>query len=361
MLRPGRDLVRFLAGLLISVVFLGITLSRVDLGRTVAAITDAAPLWLLAGMLVVVVDLVVRARRWQVLLHGIEAAPERIPYGRAFGYLSIGYLANAALPARLGDVARAVLAGKAFGISRLAVFGSILVERITDGLTMLGLAALSSLAVAGVAELGLLTAYGVAMVAAGAVAVIVGWYLVSRGRIASTRIAVTITGLLRRLSVGAGALRTAKPAAMYVGLTAVATATAIVVAWAVPRSVEVQLDPLEAVLFLSAIALSLAIPAAPGSLGTYEFVGVTLLTGLGYSPEQALATMLLMRLVVTLPPVLAGFAFAMILNVRPRSIVQPVEEEEEVEEVDDTVAAEAQAGRLAVEAAGVTAGAAAGE
>jgi uncharacterized protein (TIRG00374 family) len=349
MMRPVRDRARVLGGLLISVVFLGLTLSRVDIGRTVAAVTDAAPVWLLGGTLVVVADLIVRARRWQTLLYGIEEAPERIPYRRAFGYLSIGYLANAALPARLGDVARAVLAGAAFGISRLAVFGSIVVERITDGLTMLGLAVLSSLAVAGIAELGLLTAYGVAMTAAGAIAAIVGWYVVSRSRFASTRLASTITGFVRRLSVGAGALGSTRSAATFLALTAAATTTAIVVAWAVPRSVDIQLDPPEAVLFLSAIALSLAIPAAPGSLGTYEFVGVSVLTGLGGSPEQALAAMLFMRLVATLPPVLSGFAFAIILNVRPRSIVRPVEA------VEGTVAAEAQAGRIAAEGAAGTA------
>ena len=111
--------------------------------------------------------------------------------------------------------------------------------------------------------------------------------------------------------------------ATYLGLTAAATVTAILVAWSVSRAVGVELSPVETVLLISTVALSLAIPAAPGSLGTYEFVGVTVLTGLGHSPEQALATILLMRIVSTVPPALAGFVSAFVLHVRPRSLVEP--------------------------------------
>jgi len=320
-----RDLGRFLLGAAVSLIFLGVTLSRVDLGRAAAAIAAAAPAWLAAAFLIVAVDLALRARRWQVLLHGVESAPVRTPYRLAFGYLSIGFLANAVLPARLGDVARAVLAGTAFHMPRLAVFGTIMIERVSDGLTMLGLAGLSSLAVAGIAEAGALTTYGLALVAGGTVVAGAGWLVVSRSALARTRAAAAVAGIVRRLSAGGGALRHARSAATFLALTATVTTTAILVAWTVAEAVGVRLGPLQVVLFLSTIALSLAIPAAPGSIGTYEFVGVTVLTSLGYSPEQGLATILLMRLVTTFPPALAGLVAAWVLHVGPRSISQPAE------------------------------------
>jgi hypothetical protein len=320
-----RGLARFLAGLTISLVFLAVTLSRVDLGRAVAAIAAAAPAWLAVAVLVVVGDLALRARRWQVLLHGVEHAPVRPPYRLAFGYLSIGFLANAVLPARLGDVARAILAGTAFHMPRLAVFGTIMIERVTDGLTMLALAALSSLAVAGIAEAGALTTYGVAVAVGGTVAALAGWLIVSRTAVAGTRVGVAVTAIVRRLSAGGGALRQARSAASYLALTATVTTTAILVAWTVAQAVGVSLGPLQGVLFMSMIALSLAIPAAPGSIGTYEFAGVTVLTSLGHSPEQGLATILLMRLVTTFPPALSGLVAAWVLQVRPRSISGPPE------------------------------------
>ena len=76
---------------------------------------------------------------------------------------------------------------------------------------------------------------------------------------------------------------------------------------------------------MSGIALSLAIPAAPGALGTYE-VGVAIATSLGYTAEQGLAAILLMRVITTFPPALAGLVSLFILQIRPGELVQAAEE-----------------------------------
>jgi hypothetical protein len=325
---PARraDIVRLLGGVAISVVFLAVTLSRVNLQQAVEAIGRAAPAGLLAALLIVLGDLALRALRWQVLLLGVESAAVRPTYRLAFGYLTLGFAANMVLPARLGDVARAVLAARALRASRLAIFGTVMIERVSDGLIMLGLAILSSLLVAGAAELQALTVYVVVLAVGGLVVAWVGWVAISRSALASTRIATTIAGIVRRLSAGAGALRHVRSAAAYFGLTAVLTTTSIVVAWTVLQAVGVNLSPIQAVLFLSGIALSLAIPAAPGALGTYEFVGVAIITGLGYTPEQGLASILLMRIVTTFPPALIGVGAIWALHVRPGAIAESAEE-----------------------------------
>jgi uncharacterized protein (TIRG00374 family) len=255
----------------------------------------------------------------------VEGATVLPPYRLAFGYLTLGFAANAVLPARLGDVARAVLAADAFKVPRLAMFGTILIERVSDGLVMLGLAVVSSLLVAGAAELQALTGYAIVLAGTGLVIAVVGWIAISRSGLASTRIATIITGLVRRVSAGAGALRQSGSAVAFVGLTAVLATTATLVAWFVTGAVGVHLSPIQAILFLSGIALSLAIPAAPGAIGTYEFVGVSIITGLGYTPEQGLATILLMRIITTFPPALLGVGAIWALHVRPGSIVDPAE------------------------------------
>jgi uncharacterized membrane protein YbhN (UPF0104 family) len=90
--------------------------------------------------------------------------------------------------------------------------------------------------------------------------------------------------------------------------------------------VGVELSPIETVLFLSGIALSLAIPAAPGSLGTYEAIGVAIIAGLGYTPEQGLATIFLMRVITTFPPALIGLVSIWALHVRPEAITASADE-----------------------------------
>ncbi len=318
-------LVRLVVGVAISVVFLAVTLSRVNLGQAAEAIGRAAPAGLAAALLIVLVDLALRALRWHVLLLNVEGAAVRPPYRLAFGYLTLGFAANAVLPARLGDVARAVLAAGTFQTPRLAIFGTIMIERVSDGLTMLGLAILSSLVVASASELQALTGYAVVLAVGGMVVAVIGWIAISRSALASTRIATGIAGIVRRLSAGAGALRHARAATAFLGLTAVLTTTAILVAWTVLQAVGVNLSPIQAVLFLSGIALSLAIPAAPGALGTYEFVGVAIITGLGYTPEQGLATILLMRIITTFPPALIGLVSIWALHVRPDAVADSAE------------------------------------
>lgn len=318
----GSGPVRLLVGVAISVVFLAVTLSRVDLEEAADAIARAAPAGLAAALVIVLVDLSLRALRWHVLLLNIEGVTARPPYRLAFGYLTLGFAANAVLPARLGDVARAVLAADTFKAPRLAIFGTVAIERISDGLTMLALAILSSLVAASASELQALTGYAVVLAIVGLVTAVVGWIAISRSALATTRIAGAITGIVGRLSVGAGALRHVRSAISFVGLTGVLATTAILVAWTVSQAVGVHLSAIETVLFLSGIALSLAIPAAPGALGTYEFVGVAIITGLGYSPEQGLATILLMRIITTIPPALIGLVSIWALHVRPDAIAE---------------------------------------
>lgn len=320
-MRGGRSaIVRLLVGVAISAVFLGITLSRVNLAEAASAIGRAAPVGLAIALGIVLVDLCLRALRWHVLLRNVDGAGIRPPYRLAFGYLTLGFAANAVLPARLGDVARAVLAADTFKTPRLAILGTVFIERVSDGLTFLALAILSSLVVASGSELRDLTTYAVILAAVGMVGAVIAWIAISRTALASTRIGGSITGIVARLTAGAGGLRRGPSAIAFVGLTGLLATTATLVAWVVLRAVNVDLGPIETVLFLSGIALSLAIPAAPGSIGTYEFVGVAIITGLGYTPEQGLATILLMRIITTFPQALIGLVSIWVLHVRPDAI-----------------------------------------
>jgi glycosyltransferase 2 family protein len=76
------------------------------------------------------------------------------------------------------------------------------------------------------------------------------------------------------------------------------------------------LDPVQWAFVLGVLALSTAIPAAPGSLGTYEFAGVTALGILGIGSSQALAATVLIHVIAALPPALLGLAATFIMHLR---------------------------------------------
>jgi uncharacterized protein (TIRG00374 family) len=313
---------RFLVGAALGLALLVATIVQVNLESALKVAAGASPLVLALAVAVVLVDLGLRALRWQILLRGTQPAGST-DLRLAVAYLSIGYLANQLLPARMGDVARAYLAGQAFAVSRLTALGTIMVERVADGATMLGLAIVSGMIVAGVTAVQTLVVYGLLLGVAGLLGMALAWWLMAKTPLASSRIGQVARGSAARLWTGMNTLRTLRGALAVGGTTLAALTTATLVAWLVTHAVGVTLTPVQAALFVSGIALSMAIPAAPGSLGTYEFVGVVVLTALGFAPDRAFAAVILLRIVTTLPPIILGLVAAWALHLRQATLTQP--------------------------------------
>jgi uncharacterized protein (TIRG00374 family) len=304
--------VRLVAGLTVSAVFLAVTVSRVDLGETARALASAAPAGVLLAIVLVLVELVIRAERWRILLH----PSAQVPLRSAFAYLTVGYFANTLLPARLGDAARAYLAGRSFGISSLVTLGTIVVERVFDTAVILLVVLLAGLAVAPGSQIAGSAAVLTAGVLIGlAVAVVVG-VVALRSGLLDRRYGKQLRTVVARVAEGAAALRRPRGAALILGLTVLPFGVAVCAFGATSTALGLPLDPAEWALVLGVLALSTAIPAAPGSLGTYEFVGVTALGILGIGPSQALAATVLIHVIATLPPALLGLGATLILHVR---------------------------------------------
>ena len=182
-----------------------------------------APLGIAAALVLAALEVVLRAERWRRLL--TPFAPVRLP--TAFAYLCIGYFANTLLPARLGDVARAVLAAKAFGIPRLRTLGTILLERVADGVLILAITAGLALALPEARPL-LETARLVALIGAvGVLGLAVTLFITHRSRVASTRGGGLVRSVLERLGEGLTGARTPAGFAVFLGLSVLAFAVAV--------------------------------------------------------------------------------------------------------------------------------------
>jgi glycosyltransferase 2 family protein len=304
--------VRLIAGLAISVVFLAITVSRVDLRETARALSNAAPGGILLAVGLVLVELTIRAERWRILLHPSAAVPLR----SAFAYLTIGYFANAVLPARLGDPARAYLAGRSFGISSLVTLGTIVVERVSDALTILLVVLVAGIVVAPGSQLAGSAAVLTVAAVIGLVVAVVLAIVVLRSGILDRGLGRKLRAVVARVGEGAAVLRRPRGAALILGLTILPLGVGVCTFGAVSSALGLPLDPVQWAFVLGVLALSTAIPAAPGSLGTYEFAGVTALGILGIGPSQALAATVLIHVIAALPSALLGLAATLILHVR---------------------------------------------
>ena len=319
----GRSL-RVLVGLAISALFIAITVSRVNLAEVGSALGRVNFAVVLLALPVVALELVLRAARWQRLLRPIAAIPLR----RCVAYLAVGYFANSMLPARLGDLARAYLAGRAFGVGRLAALGTIVVERLADGLFILALVTTLGLLLTGGATLAS-TALSLAVLAVIGLSVLllgIAWLRrptigTGGGSSGLGRLRARVRLLVERVLDGARALQTIVGFAEVSLLTIVAFGCAVVTFTIVGTAAGANLSIPQYALAMGAVALSTSIPAAPGSIGTYEFVGLTILVALGLSPELALAVVVLVHLVTTLPLALAGLVATWQLHFRVGEIV----------------------------------------
>lgn len=276
-------LLRAAGGVAIGVFFLWLAVHNTDV-RAVWHLAHSVRLeWVWAALVLYIVDLAVRIRRWQVLLGGLASAPLPV-VGEV---LMVGYAVNNLLPARLGEVFRADYAKRRFGISRAAALGSIVVERLLDAILVVmclavGLIALGAFDARGSGgnELVVLKAVltiGVIVMAGAAAAIVAGtamkWTLV--------RLPDRLVRLLRDLTAGLRTLR--GPAVLpAVGLTLVVWVLEAAALWCIARAVGADLSLFEMLVLIGAVSLSTLVPTAPGYVGTYQYVFALVLAAFGY-------------------------------------------------------------------------------
>src|SRR5439155_23827862 len=110
----------------------------------VAGAIQSLPLWPVAAALALTAaGLWTRAERWRWLLR----ADGNVPRGSVLRCLLIGYLGNAVLPFRLGELARVVSIAPLAGVSVAFAAAGVLVEKVLDIATLLLLLVLLGLGV----------------------------------------------------------------------------------------------------------------------------------------------------------------------------------------------------------------------
>lgn len=245
--------------------------------RAIAELTGALGLYAVATAL--------RAERWHRILE--RASVDR---GRPESYrlTAIGYMGNNVLPARAGDVMRALLLGG----PRRVVFGTVIAERLLD------VVALALIFAFVVLDRGL--GFGPLP------------YLVGAGAIAG--LALLVAARLRGLgslrawfAPMAGASRDLL-APRGVGLLALSIAVWLVEASVylmVALAVQLHLGLPGALYVVALTNLSALIPAAPGYVGTYD---AAVLLALRSLHQPALGYLLVLRFVLFVPITVVGFA-----------------------------------------------------
>ncbi len=131
-------------GIAVSIVlllFLAYQVYRIDdPSRLIDELAEANYVYLVPAVAVYFVGVLFRALRWQFLLNPMR----RFPLKRLYPVVVIGYAANNLLPMRLGELVRSYYLARQENFSASSALGSVAVERVFDGLTLIALVAITA-------------------------------------------------------------------------------------------------------------------------------------------------------------------------------------------------------------------------
>ena len=278
---------RFLIGIVISVLGLVVVFWGVQPERMLTVLSKATVGYLLPAELVLIAGLAARAISWRILL------AEKLPLRKVFDVINIGYLLNAILPFRIGEVGRAYLISRDQAIGAPKIFGTIVVERFLDiSVSFSALLVVLPSIVNPEWTSNLLFGVGI-----GIILLIGGSLTLLRGRQSILRIMQRFSkfGLQRLVGVtedvisGIEAFGRPKLILRAAFWNFIAWTCFWLQLWFLLNFIGAP-GAIPVLLFVSGvIAFGVALPSSPGAIGVFEFAAVAGFLIMGYARETALS------------------------------------------------------------------------
>lgn len=324
---------RAVLGIALSVFLLWFTLRGVDLHEVWSILASSNAFLWIACTVTATAIFPLRARRWQAILAPVAG---RIPFAPLWHSTAVGMMVNNVFPARAGELARAfALSRERREVRFTTAFASLAVDRLFDGVVVLGLMLLATLDPRFPADATILgaTAWGIAATAGlflSAVFVVLAALayapepmlrLVDRiaGAVAP-RFAPKLRHLLEGFASGLGVFREpmlalevlwwtvlhwlCNAAAFYLGFLALDLAA-----------------PMSAALFVQGlIAIGVALPSSPGFFGPFEAAGTAGLGLYGIPAASAVSWAIGFHLLSFVPITVLGAWYFTRLNLHLRDI-----------------------------------------
>ena len=305
-------------GLLVSLVFIALFLVRTDFQEIADAFAEANYTWALLSIPVYFVAAWFRALRWRILLKPLGA----MSTARVFPVVIIGFMANNLIPARAGELVRAYILREREKVSMAATLGTIVVDRLFDGLVLLAFL-LGVAAFVGVSDLMRDLAISMAVLfGLGLAVVAVVASSESRG-VAAAR------GFLRVLPAGLRSRAEAPVHSFLDGLRSLrnpldmlAVSAASVVSWLLEATMYYMVGlafglgvGFDAYLLVAAAAnLAISVPSSPGGVGPFEFFAKRSVILFGVSDGLATAYAVALHALLLFPVIALGLYFLWAIN-----------------------------------------------
>ena len=297
-------------GILVSAACLWLALHGLKWSEVATALSQMSWLWCLPAALIYLVGHYLRGVRCSLIVR----PHARVSAFRATQIVLIGYAANNILPARLGELVRAYALARREGIPHGTSVSTVFVERIFDGLAIVGIMAVVCLTqpvpgwarqagmLGAVLFLGLLATLVAGRLWRSRFDLVVQFFLKPFPDGASK----ALEGFLTRLLDGTEVLFRGGAAIQVVLLSFViwlvegAMFLVLLPAFGVPAVVGV------AYFALAATNLGVLLPSSPGHVGTFHFICAQALGAFGVPPATAVSYAVLVHALQYVPVTLLG-------------------------------------------------------
>jgi uncharacterized protein (TIRG00374 family) len=255
--------------------------------------------WLGAALALYAVATLLRGERWH---HILALAQVKARRSDCYALTTVGYMGNNVLPARAGEALRVVLLSSRTGASKRTLLGSVVAERLLD---VIALGTIFVVVVYGVLTSSVLPTDRPILVAG------IGVLLVLLG--------IAVVWMLRRHHVFERARDWLRPLAdaprALLRREGVVLLAATFVLWgfeagvylAVAKSVDLGISATGALYLVALTNFVAALPAAPGSIGTFDAAVAWGAGRLGASGSASLSYLILLRFVLYVPITVVGF------------------------------------------------------
>ena len=318
-----RSSLRTLVVLVLAVGLLALFLYNVDLRRVGSEIANAQPAWLALSIATILVNLAIRAYRWQYLLDPIG----KVRFGSAFRATAVGFAASTVLPARAGELIRPYFLARYERMSATGAFATIILERLLDLVAVVVLLAAYVFVFGRGLELTNPVAFGMlkwagAAAAAGALSALVILFVLAgnperlgRGtsRLAAVvpSLAATIARVAEKFARGLGAIRSPRRLLVALAWSFPLWLSIAVGIWAVAIAFRLAMPFTGSFLIVALLVLSVAVVPTPGAVGGFHAAfryGAT--TFFGAPDDAAVGAAIVLHLLSIGPSLLLGLYFA---------------------------------------------------
>ncbi|MBA3336890.1 MAG: flippase-like domain-containing protein [Chloroflexia bacterium] len=304
-------------GFAVSAFFLVVAFRGQDFGQIRDALSGVNYAFLPLALAFYFAGVWIRAVRWSVLLRPIV----RLSARQIFPIVVVGFMANNVLPLRTGELVRSYALSSRHGVRKTSVLATIAVERLFDGLILLGFMLAATTVITFTSELRHLALVAFVLFAA----VLIGLFaLTLSGNLLDklvqlvvgplpAHIADRVERLAESFLSGLGVLKRSTDLAKVAGTSLLAWLLEASMYWILARGFEGQIREavgVGATLLTTGVAnLATLIPSSPGYIGQFEY-GVKLVVNgaLGVPSNEALAYAILVHAALYFPITIWGIA-----------------------------------------------------